>query len=348
MEWGVGIQGPSNIPWLKKLFGPILVLEGDRGYLNGLGGSGWLRVMNNGSNWHDSDNWARHCVSLMGEVHRYGCRTLIPLNEANLRDEGAFGTDGRPTLDSGEDGYRQLGDWGNDFIPRLRQYLNDAGMGDVKICWPNLSPFHGELEYGYSYLANSMRQSDIIGTHFYINYPGISWDQGRNIVAQTSDYIHNNLGIWKPMACTEYNAYNVDPGNHNSVWTYCDQVKGWNDYLESLGYGWSFMFLGSHTDPSFHNLDISSMPGALERLCELRGYNCGGQAGPPDDEPPPPGSPCPNGYHQHPVTGLCIPDTTTPPAGGGQSAMATFATAFLGIIAVSAGAYILYDKLMED
>jgi hypothetical protein len=279
---GAGVQADVDWGQLDRCFDPVLVLEGDKGYAEHLGSRMWLRILNHGNEWHDAANWAHHTVDEIRQVYWRGVRKVQFINEPNLESEGAVGyedyqvgneTRRRATIET----YAFLERWGQEYFPRVRNLLAQAGMADVLLCGPAMSPGHNESEdfRGYGHMPTFLRCCDILVFHSYWHRDPATFLGGNDAIwfAQRLDldlaYLHE-LGIEQPVSLSEYNSDGLDFANQVDMALYYEQIKRFNQWLNSkpevVG---QFYFLAFENDTAFYGLSLENMPGAWDALASF-------------------------------------------------------------------------------
>jgi hypothetical protein len=253
----------------------VLFLDGNKEYAERYGSKSILRTYHGTEkNWKDWNDWAFNCAQNIDEVHGYGCRDLVPINEV-------FGIEG--LLDN-EDAYRWMGEqWTPGFLNALEGELHRRG----KKLWPEpdgwrlwlfgCSPGHNLEDnfVGLRHLANVFRDPRIFGSveHYY-------WQPGGGFFGD-ADYWYNGigrllkvrermveLGIDKPVLWGEYNR-KVDRGNHWDIMAHAAEIQEVTRWANSLPWVVGIVyFLECAFDGSydFHDFTLNRMPGMIDEL----------------------------------------------------------------------------------
>ncbi len=279
---GCGVQADVNWYEVDRCFDPVLVLEGDKGHAEHLGPRMWLRIMNEGNGWHDAAHWAHRSVEQIAQVYQYGVRKLQFINEPNLEGEGAVGYEdyeenGQTKRRATTETYAFLERWGQTYFPLVRSLLAQAGMEDVRLVGPAMSPGHNESDGfgGYAYMPGFLRNCDILMFHHYWHRDPSTFLGGANAqwYAARLDMdvgFIQGMGIKKAVAVGEYNSDGLDFNNAADMQRFYGEVVRFNQWLNSkpevVG---QFYFLAYENDTNFYNLSLENMPGAFDYLAQV-------------------------------------------------------------------------------
>lgn len=267
MRTGCGVQGPSDIDRLSRIFNATLVLQGDEGLIQPRPDMEfWYRPMH-GVTIDDPGVDARGVTISAFLPYHNGCRTLVFPNEY-------IAVEGPPAT---EDNYKRFNAWGVEFVSLLKESLQMSGMGDMRIVGPSMSPGHQEDDgfEGYRLLKDYLSALDGISTHYYwrpdggfLHDPDAIWWSKR---IEMTRAILVDLGLGdKPISVTEFNR-KTNRADSQDIANYCGELREYYAYLAGLGYvEAAFTFLATCKDPAFADLTLAEMPGALDQLDGLK------------------------------------------------------------------------------